>query len=53
MLISETKNINLLFNLRNIRAYLEFNHLFTFEPLDFSGGLALFPMDEFLVNIFF
>ena len=43
--LSETKNKRLL--LQNIQAGLGFDHLFTIEPLGFSGGLALFFMDEF------
>ena len=37
----------------NIQAELEIDHLFTVEPLGFIGGLALFSMDEFQVNVLF
>ena len=30
-----------------------FDHLFTVKPLGLSGGLALFTMDEFQVNVLF
>ena len=49
--LSETKNRRLL--LQNIQANLGFDHLFIVEPLGLSGGLALFFMDEFQVNVLF
>ena len=49
--LSETKNRRLL--LQNIQADLGFDHLFTVEPLGLSGGLALFFMDDFQVNVLF
>ena len=49
--LSETKNRRLL--LQNMQTDLGFDHLFTVEPLGLSGGLALFFMDEFQVNVLF
>ena len=51
MFLSETKNRRLL--LQNIQADLGLDHLFTFEPLGCSRGLALFFMNEFQVNVLF
>ncbi|XP_056855051.1 uncharacterized protein LOC130504459 [Raphanus sativus] len=48
---SETKNRKL--RLQNLQADLGFDHVFTVEPLGLSGGLALFFMDEFQVNVLF
>ena len=39
--------------LQNIHADLGFNKLFTVEPLGQSGGLALFFMDEFQIDVLF
>ncbi|XP_033134325.1 uncharacterized protein LOC117127773 [Brassica rapa] len=49
--LSETKNRRLL--LQNMQTDLRFDHLFTVESLGLSGGLALFFMDEFQVNVLF
>ena len=49
--LSKTKNRRLL--LQNIHADLGFDRLFTVEPLGLSGGLTLFFMDEFQVNVLF
>ena len=39
--------------LQNIQADLGFDQMFTVDPLGLSGGLALFFMDDFQVNILF
>ncbi|KAF8113566.1 hypothetical protein N665_0048s0027 [Sinapis alba] len=39
--------------LQNIKADLGFDHVFTVEPLGLSGGLALFFMEDFQVNVLF
>ena len=39
--------------MQNIQADLEFDHLFTVEPLGLSEGLALFFMEEFQDNVLF
>ena len=39
--------------LQNIKAGLGFDRLFTIEPFGLSGGLSLFSMDEFQVNVLF
>ena len=39
--------------MQNIQADFGFDNLFTVEPLGLSGGLALFYMDEFQVNVLF
>ena len=39
--------------MQDIQADLGFNKLFTVEPLGQSGGLALFFMDEFQVDVLF
>ena len=51
LFLSETKNRKLL--LQDIQADLGFNKLFTVEPLGQCGGLALFFMDEFQVDVLF
>ena len=51
LFLSETKNRKLL--LQDIQADLSFNKLFTVEPLGQCGGLALFFMDEFQVDVLF
>ncbi|KAF8106023.1 hypothetical protein N665_0148s0011 [Sinapis alba] len=49
--LSETKNKRMV--LQNIQADLGFDCLFTVEPLGLSGGLALFSMDDFQINVLF
>ena len=49
--LTEKKHRRLL--LQNIQADFGFDNLFTVEPLGLSGGLALFYMDEFQVNVLF
>ena len=39
--------------LQNIHADLGFDRLFTVEPFGLSGGLDLFSMDEFQINVLF
>ena len=39
--------------MQNMQTDLGIDHLFTVEPLGLSGGLALFFMDEFQVNVLF
>ena len=39
--------------MQNIQADLGFDHLFTVEQLGLNGGLALFFMDNFQVNVLF
>ena len=51
LFLSETKNRKLL--LQDIQADLGFNKLFTVEALGQRGGLALFFMDEFQVDVLF
>lgn len=51
LFLSETKNKK--FMLQNIQVDLTYDQLFTVEPLSQSGGLALFFMDDFQVNVMF
>ena len=49
--ISETNNRRRV--LQNIQTDLGFDRLFTVEPVGSSGGLALFFMDDFQINVLF